>query len=377
MNRRHFLKKGMATAGLLLGPGLLLPSCSRNLRSELTGASPFPGNSTLSPNAWHILHHASLAPSGHNTQPWVVEIVNDTEWIIGSDAKRWLRVVDNTNREVLLSLGAFIENLVQAAAAKGFHAQVDVIAGGRFDTRIARVNLIPMAPVDIPLIRLVSRRTVKTNLLAKELKSADVTAFYRATKGNLHYFPRGTHHCDLMAKEAIDNFKLQFDNQKAMEEAAIWTRLSDREARKFRDGLTTDGMEINGLAGWVVRHFMDKKDVMGKTFREKGIEKIMKQAGEGAGWLVITSDGNSVKDLIECGRRFQRMALLAREKMIAIHPMTQALEEKHGQKNIRENHGPGMMPQFILRVGYLEQYPEPVSLRRPVDWFLARPGTFV
>ncbi|MBA3008707.1 MAG: nitroreductase [Proteobacteria bacterium] len=377
MNRRIFLKKGMVTAGLLLGPVPLLPSCARNLRSELMVASPMPGGSTLSREAWQILHHASLAPSGHNTQPWVVEIVSETEWIIGSDAKRWLKVVDNTNREVLLSLGTFIENLVQAAAATGFHAQVDVVARDRFDTRIARVNLSRMAPADIPLNRLASRRTVKTNLLARELKLADVTAFSRATKGNLYYFPRGTRHCDLMEKEAIDNFKLQFDNQKAMEEAAIWTRLSDTEARKFRDGLTTDGMEINGISGWVVRHFMDKKDVTGTTFREKGIEKTMKQAGEGAGWLVITSDGTSVKDLIECGRRFQRMALLAREKMIAIHPMTQALEEKHGQKNIRENHKPEMMPQFILRVGYLEKYPDPVSLRRPVDWFLARSGTFL
>jgi hypothetical protein len=76
-------------------------------------------------------------------------------------------------------------------------------------------------------------------------------------------------------------------------------------------------------------------------------------------------------DLIDAGRRFQRMALMSREMGIALHPMTQTLEEPHGKRQISENHNPGMIPQFMLRVGYVDDYPDPVSLRRPVSWFLA------
>jgi hypothetical protein len=168
----------------------------------------------------------------------------------------------------------------------------------------------------------------------------------------------------------VDNFEIQFNNEAAMKEAVAWTRLSDGDAKKYRDGLTPEGMEILGIAGFYVRHFMDVQDVLSPTWKEKGIEKIRQQASQGAGWLVITSDGNSIEDLIESGRRFQRMALAARERNIALHPMTQALEEKHGQKNIRENHAPTTIPQFMLRVGYLDKYPDPVSLRRPVEWFV-------
>ena len=81
------------------------------------------------------------------------------------------------------------------------------------------------------------------------------------------------------------------------------------------------------------------------------------------------SQGNSVENLIETGRRFERMALLAREHGIGIHPMTQILEEKSGRSQITDDHGGSFFPQFVLRVGYLEKYPEPVSLRRPVEWF--------
>ena len=64
------------------------------------------------------------------------------------------------------------------------------------------------------------------------------------------------------------------------------------------------------------------------------------------------------------------MSLLACERNIAIQPMTQYLEEAAGLNQIAATHREDMIPQFILRVGYLKRYPEPVSLRRPVSWFV-------
>lgn len=355
-----------------MGSGLVGLGCSRDLRGEVMDKVPPMRNEyKLDPAAWNILYHASLAPSGHNSQPWSVRVEDQYQWVIGSDKARWLPAVDPENREVFLSLGAFVENLVQAAEFHGFSAEVEVIARDRFDPDVMRVRLKPRQASGASLERLVVRRTVKTGLLAMEIKGGDIKGLEQLAGGGLFYFPRSSRHSDLMAEQAIENFRIQFDNKAAMEEAALWTRLSDANAKKFRDGLTPDGMEIHGMAGWYVRNFMDAQDVIGKTWREKGIEKIQAQALEGGGWLVIASEGNGITDLIEAGRRFQRLALGAREKNIGIHPMTQSLEETHGQQVIRENHDPGMKPQFMLRVGYVENYPDPVSLRRPVDWFLS------
>jgi len=371
MNRRNFLKKSMAATTLIMGSGLILSSCKRKLRSDLMGIDKLSGaTGELDWNFYKILYYASLAPSGHNSQPWFVKIISAKEWIVGSDPNRWLPEVDGSNREVMLSIGAFIENLVQAASSFGYHVETTVIAKNTFDPDIVKLNISKSKSLDISLQKIVARRTVKNNMLSKELKTSDVDDFSKSVDGHLFYFPTGTDHARLMDKEAVDNYIIQSDHKKAMEELASWVRFKDADAKKYRDGLTTDGMEITGLAGWYVRHFMDKKDVMTKAFSDKGIEKIKNQVNEGAGWLVITSKENTVKDLIEAGRRFQRMALTAREKMIAIHPMTQALEEKHGQKNIKRNHHPEMIPQFMLRVGYLNKYPDPVTLRRPVEWFL-------
>jgi hypothetical protein len=129
-------------------------------------------------------------------------------------------------------------------------------------------------------------------------------------------------------------------------------------------------MEIRGLKGWYVRNLTKPEDFMKQSMRKRSIEQTARLAAEGAGWFVITSPGSSVADLIEAGRGFERMALKARERGVAVHPMTQILEETVGRKGIASNHDAGLIPQFVLRVGYLDRYPGPVSPRRPVSWFV-------
>jgi hypothetical protein len=66
----------------------------------------------------------------------------------------------------------------------------------------------------------------------------------------------------------------------------------------------------------------------------------------------------------------QRLFLKGRQKGIAIHPKTQILEEPQTQQVLNQSIGISDNIQFILRIGYLKNYPEPVSLKRPVEWFV-------
>ncbi len=364
MDRREFISKSVAAGTLAMGASVLISSCNGNGRSGLM--NPHIYNS----DAHKILYYASLAPSGHNSQPWAVKILNETQWVVEADKERNLSIVDSENREVMLSLGAFIENLVTAAAVFGFTAHITIIAKTNFDQQVAEVTLEKREVEKYPLQRLVLRRTIKSNMQSRQLLKQDISAFEKEAGSNLYYFPKGSRHADIMEKEAVDNFKIQSESDKAQEELACWIRFKNSAIEKYRDGITSYSMEINGLAGWYVRNFMDKKNVMGKSFRQKGIEKTIEQVKQGAGWIVLTSNSEATADLIDVGRKFQRMALIARERNIAIHPMTQTIEEKHGQKNIKANHKPATIPQFMLRVGYLNKYPKPVTLRRPVQWFV-------
>jgi hypothetical protein len=109
---------------------------------------------------------------------------------------------------------------------------------------------------------------------------------------------------------------------------------------------------------------------MKTDFRETGLDKVKTQVSESAGWILITSKDQTVETLLETGRRMQRLFLKVREKNIAIHPMTQILEETATKETLNQSIGINENIQFILRTGYLKNYPPPVSLRRPVEWFL-------
>ena len=104
-------------------------------------------------------------------------------------------------------------------------------------------------------------------------------------------------------------------------------RFSSKDAVNYQDVLTLGSMKIGGMPAWLLRNFYDKKDVLKKKFREQSITKVVKQVSQSAGWLLITSKDNSVATLLETGKRLQRLWLKLRDKKIAIHPMTQIIEE--------------------------------------------------
>lgn len=368
MDRRGFLKGTIAT-GFLAAAGVpLLSSCSGVKRSDLPEAEePLKG---VDEESAPILWYASLAPSGHNAQPWFVKVVGKGEWIIGGDPRRRLPAVDPDNRELLLSIGAFAENLSLAASVAGYDAAMEVIAKSPQDEEVIRVSLKKANPGTYPLERLTLRRTVKNGFLSREIASQDVKVLSEPHAGKLFYFPRGTDHARCIQEGTVESYRAQTYRDEAQRELAQWIRFSNGDARKHRDGLTTEGMEITGFSGWFVRQFMDQGDVVGERFRKQGIDIATQWAAEGGGWMIITSGGSGVADLIDTGRRFERTALLARERNLALHPMTQVLEEEKGRREIASNHGTDVIPQFVLRVGYLDKYPTPVSLRRPVASFV-------
>lgn len=116
VNRRSFLKKALAAGSLAAGTGSLFSGCAGIRRSDLPDQN-LAGQTAKQLDAVGnaILYYGSLAPSGHNSQPWVVRVLSQNEWIIGVDPDRRLPAVDPGNREVMLSLGAFAENLSIAA----------------------------------------------------------------------------------------------------------------------------------------------------------------------------------------------------------------------------------------------------------------------
>jgi hypothetical protein len=376
MNRIKFISIVGGTIGAVGATAYLLsdsPEERLRQRSNLvrTDLKQIDNNKTLKPDEREILFLASLAPSGHNTQPWFVRYLAPYHWIIGNDKSKWLPAVDPNQRETMLSIGAFLQNLEYAASSFGYACDWKLLATTNQDDLVIEVKLSKKASLNnFDITKITSRRTVRSNFLGDLLKPEDITYLVDSESEFIHYLPNSSKESKFIDEQTIASNRLQSYRNPAQQELANWIRFSSKDAEKYRDGLTTAGMEITGISGWVVRNFYDKDNVMIKDFRERGIDNIRKEVSESAGWILITSQDDSVATLLETGRRMERLFLKVRERNIAIHPMTQILEEPSTSVRFNQSIGIGEHIQFILRTGYLKNYPQPVSLRRPPARFV-------
>lgn len=379
VNRRGFLRhtgEGM----LLLGALSLINSCSGTKRDDFwRSKGEKESTKGLEKEEIEILHLASLAPSSHNTQPWTVKVVEPKHWIIGSDKKRWLPAVDPENRELFLSIGAFLENLVLAAGTYSHTIDITMIAKNRSDAEIADIWFRKGKPVEFPLEKIKKRRTVRSNFLGQEIKTEDLKyitkhearqCLVQTESPHSFYFPNSSPQGKYLQEGTIEANRKQAFRDTAQEELANWIRWSNKEAKQFRNGLTPESMEIGGIAGFYVRNFYNRQSVLLKSFRERTVDGVAKQVKTCGGWLIVTSRDSNIPTFIEYGRVWENMLLRIREKRIAIHPMTQMLEEEPWKKQVAKELGLTGEVQWILRIGYLESYPDPVSLRMPVSWFV-------
>ena len=372
LSRRRFLL-GAGRCLVVTGALPLVSACENAERAGVEDPAELKVlEQELGPHLVDVLYHASLAPSGLNAQPWTVRIAKRNRWVIGSSSQRWLPAVDPNNRELLLSIGAFLENLILAAGTYSYGVQYRVIAKSPFDAELIELELERAPQAAFSLRRLRGRRTLRGGFEDRALSKADVFSLSEALSG-VEYFARGGQDSAYLDEITLEANRAQYARDEAREELADWIRWSNGDARSHRTGLTPATMEMEGLDAWWVRTFYGRDSVLSEGFAEQGLEQVQQQLASHGGWLAVTSPDDSIASLIEAGRRFERLFLRVRERGVALHPMSQALEEAPWREQVAGELGTREAVQFLLRVGYRKDYPEPVSLRMPLAGF-ARKG---
>ncbi|MEO6248792.1 MAG: Tat pathway signal protein, partial [Sphingomicrobium sp.] len=136
-DRRNFLALSGATAGLVLS------GCSRHGTSDFEAfAHEEHKPISASSNFAELVRAATLAPNGHNTQPWrFAELPKGA--IITPDFARRTPIVDPDDHHLFISLGCAAENFLLAASAQGRPGALrfDGEQGGRIEIELGSGNL--------------------------------------------------------------------------------------------------------------------------------------------------------------------------------------------------------------------------------------------
>jgi len=264
---RRDLLRAIAGGAALVGLGPVLVSCASTTRTSSISSTRVIDQ--LGETKAEILRYASLAPSGHNAQPWQITVEAPNRWVLSLDPERLLPEVDPENREAMLSLGHFIENLALAAGSAGVETDVEGLAEGSKDREVARIHLTSGSPVDYPLRRLSRRRTLRSGFSPETLTRSDRDDLLAPFGGAGTYVPRGTREAHWLQEAAVEAMRKQTWRDSAQQELSNWVHLDRSRADRRQDGLTPETMEVSWFGRQFMYLFMDEDSVMKKSFRER------------------------------------------------------------------------------------------------------------
>jgi hypothetical protein len=311
-----------------------------------------------------LIDLAKRAPSGHNAQPWTIVRTRGQRLVLRSEPRRWLRMIDPTNRELLLSFGALIETIRQAAPAVGYEVDLQVLGDRADATDIALVDLAtaPAVSSNAPaLIR--SRATTRTPFLPVDLEAHDLEQLLARDEHALSFVPRGSPQGRWLVDATAEAFAQQTWDDRKQAELAGWLRFSRGDIRRLGDGLTPEALGLSPLARAVWYATFTRKQALRPSFRRSSIKITQRQLQGCAGFLLVTSADRSVEALLEAGAVYQRALLRATDLGVAHHTMSYALEEEPWREQIDSTFQIERPIQFIVRVGQAKHLARP-SIRR-------------
>jgi len=273
--------------------------------------------------------HAILAPNPHNRQPWLIRLEADNSAIISCDLDKRLPETDPFDRQIVIGFGTFLELARIAAAERGIRVDMIPFPDGepqpRLDARpIARLTFVADETVrPDPLYRSILKRRTNREVYSTTpplisqlaaLQAGDVNATLdSALLGKLRAITVAA-----ISKEMMTH--------RTMMETVRLLRIGRDEIDAAGDGLALSGpmIEATRLLGLTTR---EKLADPASTAFKIGLDgqRAIYDSVPAALW--IATPGNSRNDQLDAGRRYVRAALRAASLGLAIHPMSQSLQE--------------------------------------------------
>ncbi|WP_205684925.1 Acg family FMN-binding oxidoreductase [Poseidonibacter lekithochrous] len=380
--RRDFIKVIGLTTGIILAPSLANASKENYFQDNYC-------DSNILNKSWEghnkgeqdirikVLSYGILAANPHNTQAWLIDLKEDQSIDLYVDKTRVLPQTDPFYRQIHIAQGTFLENLSISASYFGYKAQIDYFPNGEYSNEtleekaIANIKLIKDNSIkkdklfDFILLRHTNKRKYQ-NLKIDEKRIAILKNELSKVLDN-----------DSSLKITSDKKKIQKlseivieamrienqDKQRDLETIKMF-RFNDSEVNQYRDGFGFAQNGKSGITKFLLENFFVSREDAQKnphTFANEGLKITKDQALSTNTYAWLSTKGNSRLEQVKIGRVYAKLNLITTSLGLAIHPMSQVLQEYKDmnkqqaeflkETNTKENH----TVQMFFRIGNAEK----------------------
>jgi len=317
------------------------------------------------PDVADLIRCATLAASGHNTQPWRFRIGDDRIDILPDFARR-TPVVDPDDHHLFVSLGCTSENLALAAGARQRPGEVQfnpANAGSVAFTFGSGSGAESALSDAIP-----KRQSTRADYDGKPVSASDLrmlAAAAAAIPGIDLVLITDRPQIDRVRDLIITGNTAQMADAAFVRELKTWLRFSPRDAIAKGDGLFSASSGSPALPSWLGPRLFDWVFTP-----EAENEKYARHLATSAGIAVFVSQKDDREHWVAAGRACQRFALQATALGLKHAFVNQPVEVASLRPALASLVGlPGRRPDLVMRFGYGPELP--FSARRPVEAVLA------
>jgi hypothetical protein len=304
-----------------------------------------------------LLNCAVLAPSSHNTQPWLFRVSEDGRTIeLLADTRRALPINDPDNRELHISCGCALFNLRVAAADAGLKLTCSLLPDLDRPELVARVHIgSGMAGVELAGLgeAALHRRTWRNRFKSEPLPDMlqrQLCDAAEAEGGRLQLLQEPE-----LRSQVIELVKqgdsLQWQDEDWREELAHW----------MHPGRSGDGLMVPRLVAPLVRGVVRRFD-MGKSVGSQ--DSLLTE--ESPLLALLTSSGDTPQDCLKTGQALQRLLLVAQQQGVQASYLNQPIQLAQLRPVLERALAAQGHAQILLRLGYPDDL-LPASPRRPIE----------
>ncbi len=296
-----------------------------------------------------LVEDAVLAPSGHNTQPWLFRLRGGGLELL-ADRTRALPVVDPEDRELTISCGAALAHVRIAAARFGRLLAVELLPDPGDPDLLAKVCLGPAISPDRDAVRLhaamAERFTDRGPYEPAPIDAAAIDAIVGHAEVERAWIAVVTDDArkGALADSVAEGDRLQMRDRRFRRELAAWVhpnRASHRDGLPgFTSGVSNDLMSAAGPL--VIRLF----DV-GKSQAAKDREL----AEHSPALVVLGTNDDDARAWLDVGQALAYAWLEATARGLSMSFLNQPIELPELRADVSLAVGHQGFPQLLLRLG--------------------------
>lgn len=292
-----------------------------------------------------LINFAVLAPSSHNSQPWAFISCKDFIKVLVEERRR-LPVGDSNDRQLFISLGCAMENIIVAADYYGYSSKID------FDCENNCAAIIRFAAKNTTgysdhLIFSIPERLVNRGKYQEKEIKREILDLMKSQEGRDLKISVITENIlkNKLADVALSATSASMADPAFRKESAGYV-ISNTSGKKY--GMPGFGLgfptPISYLAPFMLKMFNMSK------LSNKQDEPLLKKFTPYM--VMISAKGDTPKDWLAAGRVFQKIFLMAAAHNISIAVWAAPIQTGGYYKDLQKILNIDFRPQIFFRMGY-------------------------